>query len=71
MPEGGWQLQSLEVDGGAMPPSMLGKSRLLIDGDRCRMESPEGNYEGIFTLDVETDPAHIDIEFVEGPEAGN
>ena len=28
-------------------------------------------HEGIFTVDVEADPARIDIEFVEGPEAGN
>ena len=69
--EGEWQFESLEVDGAAMPVSILAQSRLLIDGDRFRTESPEGTYEGIFTLDVEADPAHIDIEFVEGPEAGN
>jgi uncharacterized protein (TIGR03067 family) len=69
--EGEWHFESLEIDGSGMPTSMLGQSRLLIDGDRFRMESPEGTYEGIFTLDVEADPAHIDIEFVEGPEAGN
>jgi uncharacterized protein (TIGR03067 family) len=34
-------------------------------------ESPEATYEGIFTVDVETSPPQIDIEFVEGPEAGN
>jgi uncharacterized protein (TIGR03067 family) len=54
-----------------MPGSMLTSSRLLIDGDRFRMESPEANYEGIFTIDVEQTPNHIDIDFVEGPEAGN
>jgi hypothetical protein len=32
---------------------------------------PGGNYEGIFNINVETDPQEIDIEFVEGPEAGN
>jgi uncharacterized protein (TIGR03067 family) len=69
--EGEWQFDSLEVDGAEVPVSMLSRSRLLIDGDRFRMESPEGTYEGIFTLDVEATPAHIDIEFVEGPEVGN
>jgi uncharacterized protein (TIGR03067 family) len=44
---------------------------MLIDGDRFRMESPEANFEGIFTIDVEADPHRIDIEFIEGPEAGN
>jgi uncharacterized protein (TIGR03067 family) len=69
--EGEWRFDSLEVDGRAMPASMLSASRLLIDGDRFRMESAEGNFEGIFTLNVEADPREIDIEFVEGPEAGN
>jgi uncharacterized protein (TIGR03067 family) len=68
--EGDWRFVSLEVDGQAVPPAMMGEARLLVDGDRFRMESPEGAYEGVFTLDVEVDPPQIDIEFVEGPEAG-
>jgi uncharacterized protein (TIGR03067 family) len=69
--EGTWAFRSLEVDGSKVPASMLTNSFLLIDGDRFRMESPEANYEGIFTIDVEAAPHRIDIEFVEGPEAGN
>ena len=69
--EGTWGFRSLEVDGNAVPGSMLANSRLLIDGDRFRMESPEANYEGIFKIDVEQAPHYIDIDFVEGPEAGN
>ena len=69
--EGKWAFRSLEVDGQAMPASMLGASFLLIDGDRFRMESPEATYEGIFVIDVEPSPHTIDIDFVEGPEAGN
>jgi uncharacterized protein (TIGR03067 family) len=69
--EGVWNCVDLEVDRTKMPASMLASSRLLIDGDRFRMESPEANFEGIFTIDVEKVPNRIDIEFVEGPEAGN
>ena len=54
-----------------MPAGMLSHTRLLFDGDRFRTESPEANYEGVFTIDVDATPAQIDIEFVEGPEAGN
>jgi uncharacterized protein (TIGR03067 family) len=69
--EGTWAFASLQVDGHAMPPAALESSHLLIDGDRFRFESPEATYEGVFNIDVEA-PAHeIDIEFVEGPEAGN
>lgn len=68
--EGEWRFDSLEVDGQRMPAAMLGASKMLIDGDRFRMESPEANYEGIFNIDVEAEPCRIDIEFIEGPEAG-
>jgi uncharacterized protein (TIGR03067 family) len=69
--EGTWAFDQLEVDGKGMPAEMLKRSRLLIDGDRFRTESPEGNYEGVFNVNVEAQPHEIDIEFVEGPEAGN
>ena len=69
--EGEWAFQSLEVDGLKIAAAMLASSKLLIDGDRFRMESSEATYEGVFNIDVEADPPAIDIEFVEGPEAGN
>jgi uncharacterized protein (TIGR03067 family) len=69
--EGTWAFAHLEIDGQVMPPGMTGQSRLLIDGDRFRTESPESTYEGVFNIDVEADPHAIDIEFVAGPEAGN
>jgi uncharacterized protein (TIGR03067 family) len=68
--EGEWHFGSLEVDGAKMPAGAFAASRLLIDGDRFRMESAEATYDGLFTIDVEAKPARIDIEFVEGPEAG-
>src|SRR6185503_10279786 len=69
--EGEWRIAKLEVDGNAVPPAMLAHSRILIDGDRFRTESPEGTYEGVFTIDTEASPPHFDIHFVAGPEAGN
>ncbi len=69
--EGTWSFTFLEVDGNEIPVGALSNSRLLIDGDRFRMESPEGVYEGLFNIDVEANPHQIDIEFIEGPEAGN
>jgi uncharacterized protein (TIGR03067 family) len=69
--EGTWSFASLEIDGHPMPPGMLSTSHILIDGDRFRTESPEAIYEGVFNIDVEAQPHEIDIEFIEGPEAGN
>lgn len=69
--EGIWSFARLEIDGTELPASALTASRILIDGDRFRTESPESNYEGIFNINVEAQPHEIDIEFVVGPEAGN
>ncbi|MEO8707132.1 MAG: TIGR03067 domain-containing protein, partial [Kofleriaceae bacterium] len=66
--EGEWQFASLEVEGAAMP---VGGAKILIDGDRFRTESGETVYDGVFVIDVEATPHRIDIDFVEGPEAGN
>jgi uncharacterized protein (TIGR03067 family) len=69
--EGEWHFEALQVDGAEVPRAMIGRSKLLFDGDRFRMESPEGNYDGRFSVDASATPMQIDIEFVEGPEAGN
>jgi uncharacterized protein (TIGR03067 family) len=69
--EGFWAFARLEVDGVTLPASALTASRILIDGDRFRTESPEAIYEGVFNINVEAQPHEIDIEFVAGPEAGN
>jgi uncharacterized protein (TIGR03067 family) len=65
--EGTWAFAHLEIDGSALPAAGLKASRILIDGDRFRTESPEANYEGIFNINVETRPHEIDIEFMAGP----
>jgi uncharacterized protein (TIGR03067 family) len=69
--EGAWTFARLEIDGSVLPGGALTASRILIDGDRFRTESPEATYEGLFNLNVETEPHEIDIEFIAGPEAGN
>jgi uncharacterized protein (TIGR03067 family) len=69
--EGTWEFARLEVDGTVYPAGTLSTSRILIDGDRFRTESPEATYEGIFNINVEAEPHEIDIDFVAGPEAGN
>jgi uncharacterized protein (TIGR03067 family) len=69
--EGTWEFLALEVDGRAVPAAMLATSRILIDGDRFRSETPGAVYEGLFNIDVEAQPHGIDIHFVTGPEAGH
>jgi uncharacterized protein (TIGR03067 family) len=69
--EGDWSFEYLQVEGNEIASAMYAGSRILIDGDKFRTESPMANYDGEFSIDVEKDPHEIDIEFVEGPEAGN
>lgn len=68
--EGEWSFQKLVADGSTMPVDGLSSSRVLIDGDRFRTESRDATYEGIFNINVEAQPHEIDIEFIQGPEAG-
>jgi uncharacterized protein (TIGR03067 family) len=68
--EGQWAFATMEIDGAPMPVPSFPAAQFLIDGDLFRVESPEATYEGVFNIDVEQDPPHIDIEFIEGPEAG-
>src|SRR5437867_2657122 len=49
--EGTWEFVSLEIEGQPMSAAMLTTSRILIDGDRFRSESPGAIYEGIFNID--------------------
>lgn len=69
--EGTWSFERLVIAGSTLPAMALTASRILIDGDRFRTESPGAIYEGVFNLDVEAEPHAIDLEFVDGPEAGN
>ena len=68
--EGEWAFATMEIDGVPSPVPSFPTGRFLIDGDLFRVDSPEATYEGKFTINVEQDPPHIDIEFIEGPEAG-
>jgi uncharacterized protein (TIGR03067 family) len=68
--QGTWTFLRLEIDGAAMPATALA-AELLMDGNRFRMNSPEAAYDGVFTIDATQRPHRIDIDFVEGPEAGN
>ena len=57
--QGTWTFARLEIDGNVLPAAALTASRLLIDGDRFRTESPEGTYEGVFSINVEADPKKL------------
>jgi uncharacterized protein (TIGR03067 family) len=69
--QGSWRVTSLETEGQAMSPDAFGSSTITIDGDLFVFRSWGGDHEGIFTVDAEAEPKTLDIDFREGPEAGN
>lgn len=69
--EGTWVFVTLQLEGNAIPGEALTHSKLVINGDRFNTLSPEADYLGVFDIDVEATPTTIDIDFIEGPEAGN
>jgi len=69
--EGTWAFTSLQIESMTIPPESLTQSKLVINGDRFNMLSPEADYLGIFDIDIEATPNTIDIDFIEGPEEGN
>jgi uncharacterized protein (TIGR03067 family) len=68
--EGTWHFRRLFVTGRLTNAQHLASSHLIIDGDQLLIRSTAGTSQGIFTIDVSTDPHHIDIDFADGPMAG-
>ena len=68
--EGTWTFKSLMVGSNTIPASMIASSKIVMNGDRFNTVSPEGDYLGEFSINVEMNPMQIDIHFIEGPHAG-
>lgn len=69
--EGVWSFDEFVLEGRSVDAHTRGQSCIVIDGDRFRVQSAGMAYEGLFTIDVEQTPHQIDIEFVDGPNAGS
>jgi uncharacterized protein (TIGR03067 family) len=69
--EGVWAFGEFALEGRSVDAHASGQSCIVIDGDRFRVQSARSAYEGLFTIDVEQTPHQIDIEFVDGPNAGS
>jgi uncharacterized protein (TIGR03067 family) len=65
--QGVWTLQSIELDGQAMPPA----GGIEIRGNRFRSIGMGAEYSGTVELDEAAKPKRFDLIFSAGPEAGN
>lgn len=69
--QGVWLVTSLELDGQPLPETLHAQARITITGQRFKTTGMGADYEGTVRLDETQTPAHLDMHFDTGPEAGN
>jgi uncharacterized protein (TIGR03067 family) len=67
---GTWKLESLEIEGQALPEEAIKDTRLTIDGNKFTAKDSQATYKGTFKVDISKKPKTIDVTFTEGPEKG-
>lgn len=68
--QGLWRVESLEVDGAAMPASVFATARISVEGDMFNSSGMGAEYKGRMSIDADASPARFSILFTTGPEAG-
>jgi uncharacterized protein (TIGR03067 family) len=69
--QGTWAIVSLEVEGMKMKETVFKGSKIILNGTAFTTLSMGATYKGTFTVDPTATPKTIDMNFTEGPEAGN
>ena len=69
--QGTWTITTLEVDGQALPETLLANARIEIQGDRFVSTGMGAKYAGALVLDAAKRPRRLDMKFDTGPEKGN
>lgn len=68
--QGTWAYESMVVDGQELPADNAKDIRLIIDGNRFSLKTPEGTMVGTFQIDATSKPKTIDTTFTDGPRKG-
>jgi uncharacterized protein (TIGR03067 family) len=68
---GTWRVVSLEVEGRKMADNVFKGSKIVLKGSDFTTISPGATYKGTFSVDPSAAPKTIEMNFTEGPEAGN
>lgn len=68
--EGTWNVTALETEGNAIPAAMIGKSQIIVSGDRFTTVAMGASYGGVLRVDESVTPHTLDLMFDEGPSAG-
>ena len=69
--QGSWAIISLELDGQALPETLLADASIVIQGDRFVSTGMGAEYAGALVLDAAKRPRRLDMKFDAGPEKGN
>lgn len=68
--QGVWRVTALEVDGAALPETMLAAAEIRLEGTRFMSLGMGAPYAGGLSLATESAPKRFTLAFAEGPEAG-
>ncbi len=68
--DGTWTPSAAELDGEKLPKQVLGTIKLVIEDDKYTATVGEQVDEGTVTLDVESEPAGMEIKGTKGPNLG-
>jgi uncharacterized protein (TIGR03067 family) len=68
--QGTWLVQSVEYNGRKMPAEEVKGAKMVFAGNRLTFDRPGYSLKATFTIDAARDPAHIDIQALDGPEKG-
>jgi len=68
--QGVWNITSLEVEGAVMSAPAFAGSQIVMTGDRFTTASMGAEYSGTFAIDSSVEPNQLDLNFTDGPHAG-
>lgn len=68
--QGTWKPISMEMDGEFLTPEQIGKTRLTIKGEKFTFDTGRDSHEGLYKIDPNHDPKHLDIVITRGDEKG-
>lgn len=69
--QGEWRIESLEMNGAALPAAMFAQARVIVNGDQFTSKGMGAEYVGKFSADDSVAPARFSLAFEGGPETGN
>ena len=68
--QGSWLVTGLEMNGMAMPQTMLGGAQIIVAGDHFTTKAMGAEYGGRVEINDSASPRQFDLIFADGPLSG-